>query len=223
MNHRSSTAILALSLAAFALGSCSVVDAFDEDDSARIPVDPDLRLHVRNARSKLPLLPPEKRAIIEPLLVIHEQAIRAYDRLMAKGQTRRAAYAPLLGAGAYVMADDVTGVGVADDVALPFLAIGAVVVAAATSAPASNKALRSALDKIRDSGQDLSIVFSRVDESSEPIAPPGTRQHCIDTYVDCQLNARRGYRRGGCQTCMDWCTGQGFVWPEKNACNYKRK
>lgn len=221
MNHRSSTSTLALFLAALALGSCSVMDPFDDDDSARVPVDPDLRLHVRNARTNLPLLSPEKRAVVEPLLVTHEQAIREYDRLMAMGQTRRAAYAPLLGAGAYVVGNDVTGVGVADDVALPFLAVGAVVVAAVTSAPASTKALQRALDKVRDSGQNLSRVYSRVDESSEPIAAPGTREHCIDRYVDCQLNARRGYSRGGCQMCMDWCMGGGFIWPDKRVCRYK--
>lgn len=139
---------------------------------------------------------------------------------MARGQTRRAMQGPLYGAGAYVIANDMTGVGVADDVAIPFLALGAVAVVLATTAPASSRALQRALDDVKGSATTVSEVFSRVEDNDKPIAAPGSRQHCIDMYVDCKLNARRGFR--GCQACMDWCMGAPYRWPETKACDYTR-
>lgn len=48
-----------------------------------------------------------------------------------------------------------------------------------------------------------------------------SRQDCIDKYVDCQMNARRGFSRNRCQVCMNRCIANDFVWPKTSECNYR--
>ena len=50
---------------------------------------------------------------------------------------------------------------------------------------------------------------------------PGTREHCIELYVDCQQNAVRGFDVRGCQPCMDQCMGDEYRWPKGEGCNYR--
>ena len=220
---------LLLTVAAASQLSCTGEPGPLGEDGRRVDLPHDLRVYARDARVKLTLLGPADRAKIEPLLRAHERAIVRYDRLMARGQTRRSMMAPLLGTGAYVVLNDATGVGIADDVLLPFLALGAVAVTLATRPSASNQALSSAYQDVKDSAIAVSDAMNNatangIDQAmSESIAEPGTRQHCIDRYVDCKNNAARGFDTRKCQGCMDLCMGGDYEWPDISGCDYQRR
>jgi hypothetical protein len=214
----------------------------DHDDGARVMLDRDLRDYAADARAKLHLLPSETRALVEPVLAAHEKAIARYDRLMNRGQTRQAVMTPLVGLGTFIVANDATGAGVADDVALPFLALGALAVALATSSPANKGALADAYADVMNTASDVTNVFrqngiedmmnsasstldehasqSKSESKSEVQSEPGTRQYCIDEYVNCKQDAVRGYSRGACQVCMDKCLVNEYEWPEDAQCDY---
>ena len=206
-----------LCLAMLAETSCSIFEP-----EKRIPLTQDLRIYASQARARVSRLSPRQRAVVEPALRAHEHAIARYDRLMAQGQSRRRLQAPLIATGAFIVADDVTGFGVADDVVLPFLALAAVAAALATDAPASGKALQDAYQSVRDTAEQVSkaLESSPVDDSSSTEASKGTRQTCIDLYVDCQENGHRSFHRSGCQRCMDLCMGNEYNWPTDDDCDY---
>ena len=164
----------------------------------------------------------------------HDRDVANYDRLMAQGQTRRAIMTPLVGAGAFVFANDSTGVGVADDVLLPFLALGAVASVLATQPPASGRALSSAYTEVQDTAKAVSDTIRDIQNhgvsqaqgidraQNQSSALPRTRQYCINLYVDCKDNAARGFDARRCQACMDRCTGNKNQWPKDDGCNYRR-
>ena len=213
-------------IAALGQSSCGLLNG---DDDGRIPLDQDLRVYARSARAHLVHLTPGQRAVLEPRLRAHEQAIARYDRLMARGQTRRAVQAPLMATGAFLVADDVTGFGVANDVAIPFVALGVVAATLATSAPASDRVLRDAYRDVVDTAQAVSDSLASVgvddpaSSESEAAAQPGTREWCIERYTECQETAPRGFSLRNCEPCMRKCMAQGNEWPETTECDYKRR
>lgn len=93
-----------------------------------------------------------------------ESAIREAERVASAGSTMRAGAGIALGATAVLVADDMTGIGVADDVAIPFtllaagvLAVGAAIVASSTlEIQCSQQSARDAVTEvIRAIGQIL--------------------------------------------------------------------
>ena len=58
--------------------------------------------------------------------------------------------------------------------------------------------------------------------STDGEAEAGTRQICIDGYVDCQQNGQRSFPRSRCQACMDLCMGGNYTWPVTDDCNYRK-
>lgn len=107
----------------------------------------------------------QERRSLDEALTQAEGALRRYEELARRGSARKEAMAPLLIAGGGILADDVTGVGVADDVLLPFIALGAVVAYIGTHASASdaelNNAWQAVLDKLTATGQVAERVASR--------------------------------------------------------------
>jgi len=77
-----------------------------------------------------------------------EAALLGYDDLAGRGHARAAAMGPLALAGGGILADDATGVGVADDPALIFIGIGILAALLLTQAPASDRQLAQAWSKV---------------------------------------------------------------------------
>lgn len=221
MTAERSLVALALASTLAIFGSCK--ELHDVEQSDPIPLGEDLRTYARDARANMSRLPASYQAAVAPMLGEHERALARFDRVMAQGQTRRALQAPLLVTSASLLFDDATGVGVANDIALPFLALGFVAAAIATTPPASRKTKRQAYADVVDSAQSVSNVMeatTRFMTSQQVTSVPGERQFCIDMYVACQLEGRRSFPRSRCQPCMDQCTGQGFKWPKANGCKF---
>jgi hypothetical protein len=82
-----------------------------------------------------------ERKQLEATIVNAELALRSYDDLAGQGQSRTAMMAPLALAGGGIAADDVTGVGVADDPLLILVGIGMLATLLLTRAPASDQQL----------------------------------------------------------------------------------
>ncbi|MEM9489410.1 MAG: hypothetical protein AAGC55_09710 [Myxococcota bacterium] len=205
-----------------------MTEADDEDEAyevagaqQRVVFDRDLRVYAAEARRNLARLPAQERAALEPALVGHERALRRYDELAGRGRARQAALAPLVATGAFVLGNDATGVGLVDDVTLPFIALGLVAVVLATSAPASEGELGRARAAVVSSAQAVGRAMAKARLAGQSLSAPGTRQVCIDLYVDCQLNSRRGFPRRQCQACMDLCLGGGNIWPDSVECRFR--
>ena len=115
------------------------------------------------------------------------------------------------------------GVGIADDLLLPFVAVGLVAAIILTNPPASSMAQKHAYEEVADSAQVVSeaMMSTVFVVGTEITSMAGERQFCIDSYVDCQVNGRKGFPRSACQPCMDQCLGQGFFWPKTPGCKYR--
>jgi hypothetical protein len=106
-----------------------------------------------------PLLDDE-RSNLKAKIASAEAKLSEYTELSNQGSTRQAVMAPLALAGGGVLADDATGVGVADDFLLPLIGIGMLVTYLATRSPASD--------------QELANSWSQVTSSLEAVAVAGT-------------------------------------------------
>lgn len=90
----------------------------------------------------------EQRQRLFSALIDAEAAVTRYTQLSQQGDARQIAMAPLAVAGAGVVADDATGVGVGDDVLLPFIGIAMLAAYCKTASPASNKELAIAWQEV---------------------------------------------------------------------------
>lgn len=86
----------------------------------------------------------DERRTLQARLSAAEKALDAYVSVVTRGDKRAAATAPLYAAGGVVLADDVTGVGTADDPLLPIIALGVLVAHAATAPPAPDSEISKA-------------------------------------------------------------------------------
>lgn len=112
-----------------------------------------------------------ERKELETAVADAEAALRSYDELAGQGQARTAAMAPLALAGVGILADDATGVGVADDPLLILVGIGMLATLLLTRAPASD--------------QQLAQAWSRVTSSLRTVAAAG------ETLVLLKINGDR--------------------------------
>jgi hypothetical protein len=105
-----------------------------------------VRTRLTRARAGLssPKLTEDERRTLESRLNAAERALDAYVRVVTRGDKRAAATAPLYAAGGAVLADDVTGVGAADDPLLPIIGLGVLLAHAATSPPATDSEINKA-------------------------------------------------------------------------------
>src|SRR5688572_25738618 len=76
-----------------------------------------MREQVRQNRE----LDDEQRALLEARLAEANSALSRFEQVAAQGEERARQMQPLMVAGAAIVADDVSGVGAADDALLPFL------------------------------------------------------------------------------------------------------
>lgn len=106
-----------------------------------------MREQVRQNRQ----LEDEQRSLLEARLVQVDSALSRFERLAASGEERTRQMQPLMVAGTALVADDVSGVGAADDVLLPFVALATLIVHVRTRAPASDLELQAAMNQLEAS------------------------------------------------------------------------
>lgn len=147
-------------------------------------------------------------------------ALSTYQLIRGRGATRGAIMAPLRLSAAGILADDVTVIGVGDNVLLIPIALAAITTYAITDARASASELGQAWNQVLNQSGELGKAVS----AAMAAAAVGTRQHCIDLYVDCQQTAVRGFPLERCFACMELCTGSGeYRWPDRDDCKYKKR
>jgi hypothetical protein len=99
-----------------------------------------------------------ERKELESAVRSAEAALHGYDDLAGRGHARAAAMGPLVLAGGGILADDATGVGVADDPALIFIGIGILAALLLTQAPASDRQLAQAWSRVTASLQAVAAA-----------------------------------------------------------------
>lgn len=87
-----------------------------------------VRRHLDAARAALGRVTAERRALLAGKLAKAEAALSRFERLADANRSRRRGHRAIYAAGAMILADDLSGVGAADDVVLPSLAIALLVV-----------------------------------------------------------------------------------------------
>lgn len=176
-----------------------------------------VREHLRLAREALPRVPDDKRTALERAVARAEQAVERYATLATKGETGQQMKGAIVVAGGFVFGNNTTGVGVADDVLLPFLAVAFIAVHMVATAPSTstdlNQAWNEMIDTMEDVGRTASVEMTL---ASMPIPP---RDQCTAHYAMC-LGTRLGYPSSGglwghsiCRDCLAMCQGDWGQWP----------
>ncbi len=158
--------------------------------------------------------PEEEKAKLVALYKAAEEALKQYGRVAARGQKRADAKAPLYAAGGAIVADDVTGAGVGDDVLLPLVAVGLLVAHLSTPPPASRKEVFDAWDNVQarlEAIAEVTLAHEAADVAAE--RKPGCYCRCylvgVGPYTigrrpnlsacakECERIKYNGYRCGG--------------------------
>lgn len=95
-----------------------------------------------------PKLEEEQRSHLEASIADIDKALAGLEEVARKGGERRKRLDSIFAAAAAVAADDVTGIGAADDVLLPILGLAALTAHLRTEAPASEAEFRAALERL---------------------------------------------------------------------------
>jgi hypothetical protein len=107
-----------------------------------------------------------------------ETALQNYVRLHSKYQekqgSQQAAAAPLVAAGAIVLADDASAVGVVDDVLLPFIGIALLVTQFKPHAPPDQTELSIAWNKTLHELEALGKEATQINEAQGYVPPPAS-------------------------------------------------
>jgi len=112
--------------------------------------------------SDVPSLDAEQQQRLSGALAEAEEATVRYHRLLTRGNARKAALAPLAVAAGGVALDDVTGVGVGDDVLLPFIGLAMLVAYCQTHAPARDSELAAAWQDVVARLEALARVVDQI-------------------------------------------------------------
>jgi hypothetical protein len=143
----------------------------------------------------------------------------------------------LIAAGAFMIKDDASGFGVADNVALPFVAIGIVGVTLLTASPAARDELTRGYRDVLDTAAELGKAM----EASRPSDPSWQRARARERaretpdvqegYDACRAflqaclavpAARGGLPTTRCFDCYRQCRGSGTgTWPRLRQCKFK--
>ncbi len=132
------------------------------------PVDAHVALRDKLAKARKGLtehgstLEQEDRKSLDAALTKAERALSHYEQIVKRGDSRKSAMAPLLVAGGGLIADDATGVGVADDVLIPFVALGIIAVYIGTQSPATDAEISEAWRQVIDRSKDVADVARRI-------------------------------------------------------------
>lgn len=206
---------------AIALVSSCGIDAHGPDPdirSATIEQKATIERYLRAAEDTLPKVPAASQHALSNALLRARSALDSYDQLARQGSSRRQAHNALYVTGVALIADDASGVGIADNVLLPFVALGIVAVHLTQKAPAPPQELSQAWNEVIDSFAEVGqLAGTEIRQALESVPP---MDHCIEHYGLC-LTTPLGIRNSGgrwrhsiCQDCLDICHGSGH-WPAR--------
>lgn len=188
-------------------------NGWDSKYTPEPPTDSDiqeLRGRVQAARDALRHVPAERRPKLEAAVAQAEASLGRFESLSRKGARRKKATGFLYMAGAATIANDPSGVGLADNVLVPFIILGIIATHLATDAPAPPRELAQAWDDVIRS---LEAVGAAAAATS---AIHVDRSDCIENYVQCQESELARVKSGGrsqCQACLDIRKQDGW-WPD---------
>lgn len=103
-----------------------------------------------------------------------EAALQRYLELSNRGKKRTRLMVPLAAAGATLVADDVTGVGVANDFLLPVVGLGLLATQLLTQAPAPETEVDKVWREVLAEMQATAQIAREVSASSSYIPPPNS-------------------------------------------------
>jgi hypothetical protein len=120
------------------------------------------------------VLQAEQRQRLRQRLQRADEAFQRYVQLSSDSDKREDATAPLLAAGALLLADDASVVGAADDVLLPFIGIALLVTQLKASSPAATTELETAWRDVLTELDSLGRDATHLSAALGYIPPPAT-------------------------------------------------
>lgn len=159
------------------------------------------------------------RQVLSSKLSEAERALVQFDELLARGQGRAATTAPLMAAGGTLVLDDATGVGAADDVLLPFVALGLLATYLFTEPPAP-------VPEVAAAWVVVLMAMQATAEASKDVKRQAAAEKKADgCYCRCFRRGEGPYladRQAGPAVCWTICKGKGYsgyqcggavIWP----------
>ena len=162
-----------------------------------------------------PAVPEPDKARLRAAIEESRSALSRYHWMRAQGGTRAAVMGPLKLSAAAIVADDVTGVGVGNDIALVPLALAALAVYVVTDVGASADVLCESWNQLLNRLGALSSATA-----SAAIAVKLTASDCQEILVECLENPwqpdwNRSYgNKQDCRACFSLCQDDEN-WPDE--------
>lgn len=175
-----------------------------------------LRARLSQARSAVWSLPESEQGRVLALIAKADMAVNRFEAKARRGGCGQGKTGLLLLAGAATVADDVTVVGVANDVLLPIIAIGLIAEAMRNTSPAPPAELQDSWLGVISSMEAVGKAAESV-RASRRVSPMPPDNDCR-SHVNACLLTRLGAKNSGgagrsiCEVCLRICEGQG-KWP----------
>jgi hypothetical protein len=227
MNGRTRRRVFAVLIAALVAVQCGCGSQILNEDTFEAQGDAELEAKARMQHwvavaavwVEHAAAPREHRARVSEAIGHMRAALSRYDGLRSRGATRAVIMAGVDASAGAIIADDATGVGVGDDILLVPLALTAAATHLVADARATEHELAQAWNEVLSASGEV----GRAVEAALAAAGIQTRDDCINSYVDCQNNARRGFPLRLCQVCMRRCIVDEFRWTKDRECDYKQR
>lgn len=147
-----------------------------------------------------------------------EVALALYEHLASQGAVRQRRIGQIYTAGGFVVANDATGVGAADDWLIPFLVLGLIANHLTTEAPAPPADLTQAWAEVIAGLDAVGKTAEAIRTASQRVSPMPPMDDCTAHMSRClgtplgEKNSGGKWGRSICSDCLEVCRGSGF-WP----------
>jgi hypothetical protein len=155
---------------------------------------------------------------MEEAIARAETALDRYEGLASKGAARQRRVGRIYLVGSFVVANNATGIGVADDVLIPFLILGFIATHLTTEAPAAPAALSQAWGEVIAGLDAVGQVAEGIRTASQRVSPMSPMDDCTIHLQEC-LGTPLGNKYSGgkwgrsvCYDCWEICT-RSKLWP----------
>ena len=186
----------------------------------------EVRAKLQDARAVLnrqgDKLSPGDRQLLSSKLSAAEQALAQFDEVVARGKERAATTAPLVVAAGALMADDATGVGVADDVLLPFVALGLLTTYLSTKPPAPAVEVQAAWVVVLVAMRATADASKKVELQAQAAAATKKADGCYCRCFKKGVGPLIHERVASPEDCIKYCVREGYpgyqcggavIWP----------
>lgn len=224
--HHSRWLVLALASTLSAMSCGSSESVTERDFVARNDAERDARERMRfwvDAASRFierPELSPATKQQLRAAVAGSRTALSRYNRLRQRGTTRATVMMPIQASAGAIVADDATGIGVADDILLIPLALAAIATHVLTDDTATSDEIGQAWNQTLDSIRNLGAVAA----AAAAMTTDDIERRCMEKLHQCLENPWQpewnrevfGHRKE-CRGCYRLCKSQAGTWPE-NKC-----